>query len=77
MELEDLLIRRYRVEKIKGRMVAYPDEYGNYQACSADDVERALTGGKTLEEPVYVLLSGGSRGPKSRKWHKLAGTIKK
>ena len=42
MELEDLVLKHYRVERIGNRMVAFEDPDGNYKADSAQEVEKAL-----------------------------------
>jgi hypothetical protein len=74
MELEDLLLKYYRVEKINGRMVATEDDDGHYRASSADDVEAALTTGERRAlvdvrvgwSRQWRPLMGGGRGGKQR-----------
>ena len=43
MELEDLVLRHYRVEKVDGKMVATEDANGRYRAKSGGIVEKVLT----------------------------------
>lgn len=43
MELEDLLVQLFRVERVGERIVAFPDPKGKYRAKTAEDVERTLS----------------------------------
>ena len=43
MELEDLIIQHYRVERVNREMVVTPDPDGNYRANSAEAVKMALS----------------------------------
>lgn len=43
VELEDLVLKHYRVERYKGKMIAIEDPNGNYKAASAEQIERVLT----------------------------------
>lgn len=54
MKLEDLLLKRFRVEKMEGRMIAFPDENGKYKAVSAEEVEDALSTNKYTQVQVLV-----------------------
>lgn len=53
-ELEDLVLKRFRVEKIAGEMVAVVDPTGNYRAGSASEVERALSTEEQTEVEVLI-----------------------
>jgi len=70
MELEDLALKHYRVERQGGKMIAIEDPGGNYKADSAERIERALnTRGRIREtDNIYFRLTGqGSSG----KWHPM------
>lgn len=66
MELEDLLIKTYRADKINGEMVIAEDPNGCYQAEMAEDVKRALTIGiRRNSPPVWVRIKIGG------KWYRM------
>jgi hypothetical protein len=65
MEVKDLVLNTYRVERIGGVMLAREDPKGNYQASCAEDVEIALTIGPKRGHPVFVRT--GSQAP----WHQI------
>lgn len=56
MELEDLVLSHYRVEKIDGKMVATEDANGKYRAKSGNVVERVLTEYKPTRGEVEVRI---------------------
>lgn len=70
MELEDLLLKRFRVFKIEGEMVVREHYQGNYKAMSADDLYNYLTTG-TKALNMSVKLGKGRCGPWGTKWHNL------
>lgn len=53
-ELEDLILKRFRVEKIAGEMVVVEDPAGNYKAVSSGEVERALNTEEQTEVEVLI-----------------------
>lgn len=69
MELERLVLQRFRVERIEGRMVATLDPKGNYKAHQAEDVERALT---QLIVPRNLLVEVRI----GKKWHRIQRRVK-
>lgn len=74
-ELEDLLVKYYRVEKIGGLMVVTEDEKGKYRAACAEDVEAALTLGNNknfvdvkIGNNWYPIRHPTKNKKKKRKW---------
>ena len=53
-ELEDLVLKRFRVEKIDDEMVAVIDPKGNYRAGSKGEVERALSTDEETDVDVLI-----------------------
>jgi len=62
MELDDLVLKTFRADKVGNTIIVTPDADGNYKASSAKDVERALTD-KYPPEGVFVRMGKG------HKWH--------
>jgi hypothetical protein len=74
MELEDLVLKHFRVEKVldgihptRFRMCAIEDSDGNYKAEKAEDVERALTNRWSPHKTAGVYVRMG----KHSKWYPL------
>ena len=67
MDLEDILLKRFRVYKIDGEMVVREHYRGNYKAMSVEDLREFLTSGRRAEN-MFVKLSGGQRGQKGTNW---------
>lgn len=74
MELEDLVLKRFSVEKVDGEMIAVLDPTGNYRAGSRSEVERALS----TEEETDVDVLKGNRWLQIRgkRVTKVAGRVK-
>lgn len=70
MELEDLVLRHYRVERRGDDMVAIQDPNGNYKAESADKIERALTAKCSLCETDNIFVRTSGRG-RANVWHPM------
>lgn len=49
MDIEDLILKYYRVEKIDGRIVATENPCGKYRSRSAEEVEEALSTDRPVE----------------------------
>jgi len=56
MELEDLVLRHYKVEWTCGRMVAIENGKGKYRAQSKEIVEQVLSDNKPTHGEVEVLI---------------------
>ena len=54
VELEDLVLKRFRVEKIAHKMIVTEDPVGNYKAVFASEVERALSTEDKTEVEVLI-----------------------
>ena len=63
MELEDLVLKRYRVERHGNKMIVLEDPNGPYKADSAEKVERAVTTKWPIRETdnIFVRIHGPGR----------------
>ena len=64
MELEDLVLNQYRVERIGNKIAVFEDPDGNYKADSALEVETALNTSRHCN--VWVRMS------KKSKWYPIS-----
>jgi hypothetical protein len=67
MELEDLVLKRFRVERIGPRMMAFPHPHGNYKADSAEKIERALNTLCSVRETDNIFVKSFT----GKKWHHI------
>jgi len=63
MELEELVLKTFRAERIGNVIMVTPDPDGNYKASSAKAVEQALTN-RYPPEGVFVRMGG-------KKWYPM------
>jgi|GEM_PF-6408234 len=67
MTLEDLVLKHYRVERYRGKMIAIEDPDGNYKAESAEKIERALTHQSAIRKTDNIYYRRQARG----KWYPM------
>ena len=72
MQLEDLVLKRFRVEKCldgiypaRFKIVATQDSNGNYKADSAERLERALNTSQSIRKTDNIFVKIGS-------WHTMS-----
>ncbi len=63
MDLEDLVLKKFRVEKVDGRMLAILDPAGRYRASNAQEVEVALSTDQATAVDVLI----------GNKWYQIRG----
>jgi hypothetical protein len=69
MELEDLVLERYRVERVEGKMVAIKDPLGLYMANSAAQIEHALSDRRRILKIDHIYFRAS---PKSGHWRLMS-----
>jgi len=66
MELEDLVLKHYRVERRERLIVAIEDEEGKYKAPSASALEDALNGVRRIRKAELLFVRFG------KTWHPIS-----
>ena len=67
MKLEDLIVQRFRVERIDDRMIVTADTDGNYLAPNAKVLERVLTTNCPIHQTDGLFV----RAAKGKKWQPM------
>ena len=68
MDLEDLVLKHYRVERQGNKMIVLEDPTGNYKADSAEKVERALTTKWPIRKTDNIFVRSYGPGRPSKWW---------